>query len=61
MRYLLCLFLLMTSCFPALADTPGTASDKASTKAPIVVPLGDSPTRGTADAPVVMIEFIDFQ
>ena len=49
MRYLLCLILLLISSLPALA------------KAPVVVPLGDSPSRGAADAPVVMVEFIDFQ
>ena len=27
----------------------------------IEVPLGDAPTRGPADAPVTMVEFIDFQ
>ncbi|HEY5672088.1 MAG TPA: hypothetical protein VIR78_00115 [Malonomonas sp.] len=27
----------------------------------IEVPLGDAPVRGAADAPVTMVEFIDFQ
>jgi hypothetical protein len=49
MRILLCLILVFSSCLPSLAQVP------------LVVPLGDSPSRGAADAPVVMIEFIDFQ
>lgn len=49
MKSLLCLFLLIGFSLPALA------------KAPVLVPLGDSPSRGAADAPVVMVEFIDFQ
>lgn len=57
MRYLLFLFLLLASCLAALADSPAAASSKAR----VIVPLGDSPSRGAADAPVVMIEFIDFQ
>ncbi len=61
MRYLLSFIFLIVSCFPVLADSPATESNKAPTKAPVVVPLGDSPSRGAADAPVVMVEFIDFQ
>ena len=49
MKSLLCLFLLINFSLPALA------------KGPTLVPLGDSPSRGAADAPVVMVEFIDFQ
>lgn len=49
LRSLIGLFLLLNFTLPALAGTP------------IEVPLGDSPTRGAADAPVVMVEFIDFQ
>jgi len=49
MRLFLFLILLLTSAVPALA------------RAPIEVPLGDAPTMGPADAPVVMVEFIDFQ
>jgi protein-disulfide isomerase len=61
MRYLLCLLLLLASSLTALADSPASASSQTPTKAPVIVPLGDSPSRGAADAPVVMIEFIDFQ
>ena len=49
MRILICLLLLLLNSLPALAQ------------APVVVPLEDSPSRGAADAPVVMVEFIDFQ
>jgi len=49
MRILLCLTLLLFTGLPALA------------KGLVTVPLGDAPTRGPADAPVVMVEFIDFQ
>lgn len=36
---------------------PAGAADKPLLK----VPLGDAPVRGSADAPVTMVEFIDFQ
>lgn len=49
LRSLLCLFLFINFSLPALA------------KDPIEVPLGDAPSRGASDAPVVMVEFIDFQ
>ncbi|MGK2944947.1 MAG: hypothetical protein ACSLFC_09450 [Desulfuromonadales bacterium] len=49
MRILICLVVLLLNTLPALAQ------------APVVVPLGDSPSRGALDAPVVMVEFIDFQ
>jgi len=50
MRTLFCLILmLLYSALPALA------------RAPVEVPFGDAPTMGPADAPVVMVEFIDFQ
>jgi len=49
MRLFLFLILLLASAVPALA------------RAPIEVPLGDAPAMGPADAPVVMVEFIDFQ
>lgn len=46
---LLCLVLGLTG--PTLAADPGR----------VVVPLLDSPVRGPMDAPVTMIEFVDFQ
>lgn len=49
LRLLISLLLLLTLPLSALA------------KAPVNVPLGDAPTRGASDAPVVMVEFIDFQ
>ncbi|ALC15335.1 hypothetical protein DSOUD_0546 [Desulfuromonas soudanensis] len=49
LRSLIVLVLLLNFTLPALA---GTLKE---------VPLGDSPARGANDAPVVMVEFIDFQ
>ncbi|WP_020674523.1 hypothetical protein [Geopsychrobacter electrodiphilus] len=49
MKSLICLFLLFTFSLPALAAGL------------VEVPLGDAPSLGAADAPVVMVEFIDFQ
>ncbi len=43
------LFLLL------LWAAPATAGER------IEVPLGDAPVRGPADAPVTIVEFIDFQ
>lgn len=57
MRYLLSLSLLLLCGLPPLA----VAAPPAPAKTAIVVPLGDSPSRGAADASVVMVEFIDFQ
>jgi hypothetical protein len=39
-----------------LASSLGYGADKR-----FAVPIGDSPTIGPADAPVTMIEFLDFQ
>lgn len=39
-----------------LATTAGAAE-----KPLVIVPLGDAPIRGPADAAVTMVEFIDFQ
>jgi hypothetical protein len=49
LRLLIELFLLLALVPPALAVKQ------------VEVPLDDSPSRGAAAAPVVMIEFIDFQ
>ncbi len=57
MRFFLSLILLAACALPVLAEVPAPGP----AKAPIIVPLGDSPSRGAADAPVVMVEFIDFQ
>jgi hypothetical protein len=46
-RLLLSLFLILLT-QPLLADS-------------LVVPIGDSPALGAANAPVTIIEFIDFQ
>ena len=49
--------LLLMGLFLGLLVGSAGAADK-----PLVeVPLGDSPVRGPANAPVTMIEFIDFQ
>lgn len=48
-RILIFLLLLLLSVLPALA------------KDSVIVPLGDSPSIGPANAPVVMFEFLDFQ
>ena len=43
----LCLFLLFSI---ALAEEPR-----------VTIPIGDSPSKGPADAPVTIVEFLDFQ
>lgn len=48
--------LLMICCAVLLVAVAAWAEDKR-----IEVPIGDSPVRGPADAPVTIIEFIDFQ
>jgi hypothetical protein len=48
--------LLMILLLSLLATAAGAAE-----KTLINVPLGDSPSRGPADAAVTMVEFIDFQ
>lgn len=42
-----CLFLLFSIAF---AEEPR-----------VTIPLGDSPSRGPSDAPVTIVEFLDFQ
>lgn len=39
-----------------LCLTPASAADKR-----VTVPLGDSPSMGPENAPVTIVEFIDFQ
>ncbi len=48
-RTIIFLLLFLLSVLPAVARDP------------VIVPIGDSPTRGPANAPVVMFEFLDFQ
>lgn len=48
--------LLITLLFCLLAT-----SLLAAEKPLLEIPLGDAPVRGPADAPVTMVEFIDFQ
>jgi hypothetical protein len=48
-RLLLCIFILL---FAGMAQAGEQRTD---------VPIGNSPTIGPADAPVTIIEFIDFQ
>jgi hypothetical protein len=48
-KILICVFILLFAA-PAIAGENRTE-----------VPAGDSPSRGPADAPVTIIEFIDFQ
>ena len=50
LKYLLsCIFVLFL-CGPAPAE-----------EKKVEIPLGDSPSQGPADAPITLIEFIDFQ
>ncbi len=46
------IFTLLLLLFPLTADADDRRYD---------VPIGDAPQRGPADAPVTIIEFIDFQ